>query len=49
MMVVCPYCKKEINGETICVEQIQKKAFKFSTQMFSCPHCNAVIGFASNA
>jgi hypothetical protein len=46
-MAICPYCKKEINGNNLITEEISKKAFKFSKEMYSCPYCNAVLGFAS--
>jgi len=46
-MALCPYCNKEIDGDNLKTEKISKKAFKFDTDMYSCPHCNAVLGFAS--
>ena len=48
-MAICPYCKKNINGDTLKVEKVpRKEMFKFDTEMYSCPHCNAVIGFANS-
>ena len=46
-MAICPFCKKEINSNNLVVEEISKKAFKFSKEMCSCPNCKAVLGFAS--
>ena len=46
-MAICPYCKKEINGHNLVAEEISKKAFKFGREMYSCPHCNVVLGFVS--
>ena len=45
-MAVCPFCKKEVNGYNLKTEEISKQTFKFSREMYSCPHCNAVLGFA---
>jgi len=46
-MALCPYCNTEINGYNLVTEEVSKKAFKFSREMYSCPHCKAVLGFAS--
>jgi uncharacterized protein with PIN domain len=46
-MAVCPYCKKEINADNLITEELSKKAFKFGKEMFSCPHCKSILGFAS--
>jgi len=46
-MAICPYCNKELNGYNLVAEEISKKAFKFSREMYSCPNCKAVLGFAS--
>ena len=46
-MAICPYCKKEVNGNNLEAEHVSKKAFKFDVDMYSCPNCNTVLGFAS--
>jgi uncharacterized protein with PIN domain len=46
MMAICPYCKKEIDYHNIVVEKFPKKVFNFGREMYSCPHCNSVLGFA---
>jgi hypothetical protein len=46
-MAICPYCKKYVNGYVLITEEISKKAFKFRREMYSCPHCDSVLGFAS--
>ncbi len=46
-MAICPYCNKEINGYNLIAEEISKKGFKFSREMYSCPNCKYVLGFAS--
>ena len=46
-MAICPYCKKEVNGDNLKAEKVSKKAFKFEREMYSCPHCKMVLGFAS--
>jgi uncharacterized protein YbaR (Trm112 family) len=46
-MVVCPYCKNQVDGSNIKTEEISKRAFKFKVEMYSCPHCNAFLGIAS--
>jgi len=46
-MALCPYCKKDVNETNIEVESISKKAFKFKQEMFSCPYCHVILGFAS--
>jgi uncharacterized protein with PIN domain len=46
-MALCPYCNIEIHGDNLKAEKVSKKAFKFDIEMYSCPHCNAVLGFAS--
>jgi len=46
-MAMCPYCKKEINAKNVVSEKVSSAPFKFEKEMFSCPHCTAVLGFAS--
>jgi len=46
-MAICPYCKKEVNGDNLKAEKASKKMFKFDVEMYSCQHCNTVLGFAS--
>ena len=33
-MAICPYCKKEIDSNNLTIEEISKKAFKFSYIFF---------------
>ncbi len=48
-MAICPYCKKNINGDNLIVKEVpRKKMFKLDTEMYSCSHCNAVLGFANS-
>ena len=46
-MAICPYCNKEVNGDNLIREKVSKKAFKFDVEMYSCPFCKMVLGFAS--
>ena len=46
-MAICPNCKKEINSDNLIIEKISKKAFKFTKEMYSCPYCKSILGFAS--
>lgn len=41
----CPYCKGEITVETV---RKQKKGIGILKQeiMYSCPHCQSVLGFS---
>ena len=47
-MALCPYCKKEIDGKNIKIDEI-KGILKLSRAIYSCPHCNYVLGVGSNA
>jgi len=48
-MAICPQCKRKIEIDNIRVEEIVKiKPFKMRNFMFTCPHCDTVLGFASN-
>jgi len=44
---MCPYCKKEIDTKNLGNENVSSTPFKFEKEMFYCPHCNAILGFAS--
>jgi uncharacterized protein with PIN domain len=48
-MAVCPHCKGEVTKDNVEVEEVVKiKPFKMRNFMFICPHCESVLGFASN-
>jgi hypothetical protein len=46
-MANCPFCRNEINAKDIVSEYISSTAFKFGKEMYSCPNCNEILGFAS--
>jgi uncharacterized protein with PIN domain len=48
-MALCPYCKKELKGSTIKSEEMKPNMLQLKREMFSCPHCNSILGFASNS
>ena len=46
-MAFCPHCKKEVNKNNIRLEYIEKKTFGISHGIFSCPHCDYILGVSA--
>ena len=46
-MAFCPYCKKEVNKNNIKLDYIEKRTFGISHGIFSCPHCDMILGVSA--
>jgi len=42
-MVKCPYCKGEISGKDIGVEEIKGSDFILRKIIYYCPHCKTLL------
>jgi len=48
-MAKCPYCKKEVKGEEIITEKIKGGLLKLDKSVYSCPHCNNILGIGTDS
>ena len=48
-MAKCPYCEKQVTLEKNNPDQVKREQVGWLTNqvMYSCPHCEKVLGFAS--
>jgi len=48
-MALCPYCKKEVKGEELVKEKIKAGILKIDKAVYSCPHCQKILGITTDS
>ena len=49
LMAECPYCDKEIKVEEITKEKVKSGLLKIDKAIYSCPHCDKILGITTDS